>query len=51
MTVPTMFGCSATDEAGNIETASFTITVNQPSLPPSPPTPKEVIDKLISLFH
>jgi Tol biopolymer transport system component len=36
--------CSATDAAGNEGTASFTVTVN----PPSPSTPIEVIEKLIS---
>jgi hypothetical protein len=34
--------CSATDEAGNEGTASFTVTVN------APPTPAEAIDELIS---
>jgi Tol biopolymer transport system component len=42
--------CSATDEAGNTGTASFTVTVNPPS--PSPPTtPREAIDKLISTIQ
>jgi HYR domain-containing protein len=43
--------CSATDEAGNTATASFTVTVNPP--PPSPPpTPlKQVIDKLIATIQ
>jgi hypothetical protein len=36
--------CSATDAAGNEGTASFTVTVNPPSLS----TPREVIEKLIS---
>jgi TolB protein len=36
--------CSATDAAGNEGIASFTVTVN----PPSPSTPREVIEKLIS---
>jgi Tol biopolymer transport system component len=40
--------CSATDEAGNTGTASFTVTVN----PPSPLTPaQEVIDELISTIQ
>jgi hypothetical protein len=42
--------CSATDEAGNTGTESFTVTVNP--LPPSPPpTPKQVIDELISAIQ
>jgi HYR domain len=42
--------CSATDEASNEGTASFTVTVNPPS--PSPPTtPGEAIDKLISTIQ
>jgi len=40
--------CSATDEAGNTGTASFTATVNPP---PAPPTPKQIIDKLISTIQ
>jgi HYR domain len=40
--------CSATDEAGNTGTESFTVTVNP--LPPSPP-PKQVIDELISAIQ
>jgi hypothetical protein len=39
--------CSATDEAGNTGTASFTVTVNPPP-PPTPTTPREIIEKLIS---
>jgi hypothetical protein len=39
--------CSARDEAGNTGTASFTVTVN----PPAPPTPKQVIDELISTIQ
>jgi HYR domain/WD40-like Beta Propeller Repeat len=39
--------CNATDEAGNTGTASFTVTVN----PPAPPTPKQVIDELISTIQ
>jgi Tol biopolymer transport system component len=40
--------CSATDEAGNTGTASFTVTVN----PPSPLTPaQEAIDELISTIQ
>jgi hypothetical protein len=38
--------CSATDEAGNTGTASFTITVNPP-----PPTPAQIIDELISIIQ
>jgi Tol biopolymer transport system component len=46
----TTVDCTATDEAGNTETASFTVTVNPPS--PSPPTtPREVIDELISTIQ
>jgi hypothetical protein len=43
--------CSATDEAGNTGTASFTVTVNPP--PPSPPpTPlKQTIDEAISTIQ
>jgi hypothetical protein len=45
--------CSATDEAGNEGTESFTVTVNPPS--PSPPTPipsaKQIIDRLISTIQ
>jgi Tol biopolymer transport system component len=41
--------CSATDEAGNEGTASFTVTVNPP---PSPLTPaQEAIDELISIIE
>jgi hypothetical protein len=40
--------CSATDEAGNTGTASFTVTVNPP---PATPTPKQVIDELISTIQ
>jgi Tol biopolymer transport system component len=44
----TTVDCSATDEAGNIGTASFTVTVN----PPSPLTPaQEAIDELISIIQ
>jgi Tol biopolymer transport system component len=40
--------CSATDEAGNTGTASFTVTVN----PPSPLTPaQEAIEELISTIQ
>ena len=39
--------CTATDEAGNEGTASFTVTVNPPP-PPDPTTLREVIEKLIS---
>jgi hypothetical protein len=40
--------CNATDEAGNIGTASFTVTVN----PPSPLTPaQEAIEELISIIQ
>jgi hypothetical protein len=41
--------CSATDEAGNTETESFTVTVNPPT--PSPPSLKQIIDKLISTIQ
>jgi hypothetical protein len=43
--------CSATDEAGNTGTESFTVTVNPPS--PSPPAPitKQIIDRLISTIQ
>jgi hypothetical protein len=40
--------CNATDEAGNEETASFTVTVTPPT---SAPTPKQVIDELISIIQ
>jgi hypothetical protein len=45
--------CSATDEAGNEGTESFTVTVNPPSppLPPPLPTPKQIIDRLISTIQ
>jgi hypothetical protein len=44
--------CSATDEAGNTGTESFTVTVNPPSpSPPSPPTAKQIIDRLISTIQ
>jgi hypothetical protein len=45
--------CSATDEAGNSDTASFTVTVNPPTpSPPFPsPIPKQVIDELISIIQ
>jgi hypothetical protein len=45
--------CSATDEAGNEGTESFTVTVNppSPSPPPSPPTVKQIIDRLISAIE
>jgi hypothetical protein len=41
--------CSATDEAGNTGTESFTVTVNP--LPSPPPTPKQAIDKLVSTIQ
>jgi hypothetical protein len=42
--------CTATDEASNTGTASFTVTVNPP--PPSPPpTLEQAIDKLISTIQ
>jgi hypothetical protein len=41
--------CSATDEAGNEGTESFTITVNPPT--PSIPTPIQAINKLISTIQ
>jgi hypothetical protein len=41
--------CSATDEAGNTATESFTVTVNPPF--PSPPTLAQVIDELISIIQ
>jgi Tol biopolymer transport system component len=40
--------CSATDEASNTGTESFTVTVNPPSPSPPTPTPKQIIDRLIS---
>jgi hypothetical protein len=40
--------CSATDEAGNTGTESFTVTVNPPSPPPIPP---QIIDKIISTIQ
>jgi TolB protein len=43
--------CSATDEAGNTATESFTVTVNPPSPFPPLPTPAEVIDELISIIQ
>jgi hypothetical protein len=43
--------CSATDEAGNTGTESFTVTVNPPPSPPPIPTPKQVIDELISAIQ
>jgi hypothetical protein len=44
--------CSATDEAGNTGTASFTVTVNPPpSPPPTPPIPPQIIDKIISTIQ
>ena len=43
--------CSATDEAGNTGTESFTVTVNPPTPPPPTPIPKEVIDELISTIQ
>jgi HYR domain len=41
--------CSATDEAGNEGKASFVVTVNPPTAPP--PTPRQVIDELISTIQ
>jgi hypothetical protein len=45
--------CSATDEAGNTGTESFTVTVYPPTASPSPfpPTPAQVIDELISIIQ
>jgi hypothetical protein len=43
--------CSATDEAGNTGTASFTVTVNPPSPSPPFPTPGQIIDELISIIQ
>ena len=42
--------CSATDEAGNTATESFTVTVNPPA-PTPPPAPGQVIDELISTIE
>jgi hypothetical protein len=44
--------CSATDEAGNTETESFTVTVNPPQSPPPPtPIPKQIIDRVMSTIQ
>jgi hypothetical protein len=45
--------CSATDEAGNEGTESFTVTVNPPTPSPTPtlPTAKQIIDRLISTIQ
>jgi Tol biopolymer transport system component len=42
--------CRATDEAGNVGSAPFTVTVNAapPPPPPTPTTPREIIEELIS---
>jgi Tol biopolymer transport system component len=42
--------CTATDEAGNEGTESFTVTVNPLPSPPTP-IPKQVIDELISTIQ
>jgi PKD repeat protein len=41
--------CSATDEAGNTGTASFTVIVNP--TPSPPPIPPQIIDKIISTIQ
>jgi hypothetical protein len=43
--------CSATDEAGNEGTESFTVTVNPLTPTPIPPTAKQIIDRLISAIE
>jgi dipeptidyl aminopeptidase/acylaminoacyl peptidase len=43
--------CSATDEAGNEGTESFTVTVNPPPPPTPIPTAKQIIDRLISVIQ
>jgi hypothetical protein len=47
----TTVDCSATDEAGNTATASFTVTVNPPTPSPPAPIPKQIIDRLISTIQ